>query len=157
VRSQIVDSHGHNAYQNQCSVQNFRSRSCKGTAVGSVSRPVATKPPSGLSWRTSARIVQLGKGACRKPTLCSRKSHTITITSLRPGAHKQHKGPRKTTAGIIKAKKLSTLRLAELRRDADLIITKGAQNMAVERSKDMRTPQQIAAVIPWVRYMTKKI
>lgn len=70
------------------------------------------------------------------------------ITSLRPGAHKRHKGPRKTMVAKIKPQKLSTLRLAELRRDSNPTAVKGG---TVERSKDLRTPQEIEAVIPWVR------
>lgn len=78
----------------------------------------------------------------------------IAAARIRPGAHKQHKGARATvaTSGVhkSKSKKLSTQRLAKLREYTDSNVVKGAGKGAVERSRDMRTPREIEAVVPWV-------
>lgn len=76
--------------------------------------------------------------------------------SLRPGAHKLHKDPRKVTAGIIKTKKLPGLRFAELRGDDLPVASKGVRQTEVEHSKDMWTKEEIEGVLPWARQIMAK-
>lgn len=80
-------------------------------------------------------------------------------TRLQPGLHKSHKGPRAHTTGISKTPlaktsraKLSTQRLAELRGGnvVDAPAHTGTHHDVITRSKDLRTPEEINAVLPWV-------
>jgi len=96
---------------------------------------------------------------------CS-NSHFILklFNRLKPGIHKSHKGPHTTTSlavtSAINSKtktsrthaKLSTQRLAQLRGSgsADALAHAGTYHDVIKRSKDLRTPEEVSAVLPWV-------
>lgn len=68
--------------------------------------------------------------------------------------HRPHKGSHTATIEGGKKKtsrlKLSAQRLAKLRGDGEPNATVHDGRNTVERSKDLRTPQEISEIFPWV-------
>jgi hypothetical protein len=69
--------------------------------------------------------------------------------------HRQHKGSHTVTGGGKKKTsrpKLSAQRLAKLCGDRKSDPTVHDGHNTAERSKDLRTPQEVSEILPWVSY-----
>ncbi|KAG1883400.1 hypothetical protein F4604DRAFT_1920608 [Suillus subluteus] len=78
---------------------------------------------------------------------------------LRPGMHRPHKGSHTVTGGGKKKTsrpKLSAQRLTKLRGDREPNVTVHDGHNAVERSKDLHTPQEVSEIIPWAQAIIAK-